>query len=142
MCRPPTPCAEVVDWRAYAATRGLTDKQQKLADKIRKREARVQNLQVWVGGWVECVCLFGGGGGGGRPPRHLQVGCSNKAAGARGRHRGQGCRHGWRPPAHPCPANQPHLPVPCPPQRECDKIRGKEQKMEELSAGQATTLVR
>ncbi len=34
-----------VDWRAYAATKGLTEKQQKLADKIRKREARIQNLQ-------------------------------------------------------------------------------------------------
>ncbi len=34
-----------VDWRAYAATKGLTEKQQKLVDKIRKREARVQNLQ-------------------------------------------------------------------------------------------------
>jgi hypothetical protein len=36
---------EDVDWRAYAATRGLSEKQQKLADKIRKREARVQHLQ-------------------------------------------------------------------------------------------------
>lgn len=40
-------CAAVedIDWRAYAATKGLTDKQQKIADKIRKREARVQHLQ-------------------------------------------------------------------------------------------------
>lgn len=34
-----------MDWRAYAQVKGLTEKQQKLADKIRKREARVQHLQ-------------------------------------------------------------------------------------------------
>ncbi|PRW44332.1 Kanadaptin isoform B [Chlorella sorokiniana] len=60
-----------VDWRAYAATKGLSEKQQKIADKIRKREARVQHLQ-----------------------------------------------------------------------REIDKIKAKEKEMEELSAGQASTLVR
>lgn len=36
---------EDIDWRAYASTRGLTDKQQKLTEKIRKREARMQHLQ-------------------------------------------------------------------------------------------------
>jgi hypothetical protein len=50
LCCPSPPfflCLSVedVDWRAYAATRGLSEKQQKLADKIRKREARVQHLQ-------------------------------------------------------------------------------------------------
>lgn len=34
-----------VDWRAYVQSHSLTDKQQKLADKIRKREARSTNLQ-------------------------------------------------------------------------------------------------
>eukprot|EP00887_Chlorella_sp_A99_P004998 scaffold4.g4998.t1 len=62
---------EVVDWRAYAATRGLTEKQQKLAEKIKKRELRAQHLQ-----------------------------------------------------------------------RENEKIRGKEKSMEDLTAGQASTLVR
>ncbi|GAB4814362.1 hypothetical protein N2152v2_001408 [Parachlorella kessleri] len=60
-----------VDWRAYAATKGLTEKQQKVADKIRKREARIQSLQ-----------------------------------------------------------------------REIDKIKSKQVAMEELTAGQASTLVR
>jgi hypothetical protein len=36
---------EEVDWRAYAATRGLSEKQQKVADKVRKREARIMHLQ-------------------------------------------------------------------------------------------------
>lgn len=61
----------IIDWRAHAATKGLTEKQQKIADKIRKRELRIQNLQ-----------------------------------------------------------------------KECDRIRTKERAMEELSAGQASTLVR
>ena len=64
LSHPSHPVVEVVDWRAYAATRGLTDKQSKLAEKIRKRELRVQNLQresekirskqqaMEVGGWV------------------------------------------------------------------------------------------
>jgi hypothetical protein len=34
-----------VDWRAYAAAQSLTDKQAKLAQKVRKREARIGNLQ-------------------------------------------------------------------------------------------------
>jgi pSer/pThr/pTyr-binding forkhead associated (FHA) protein len=34
-----------IDWREHAANKGLTDKQQKIADKIRKREARILNLQ-------------------------------------------------------------------------------------------------
>ena len=34
-----------VDWRAYVQSHSLTDKQQKLADKICKREARITNLQ-------------------------------------------------------------------------------------------------
>jgi len=33
-----------VDWRAYALSNSLSDKQQKLADKIRKRESRIQHL--------------------------------------------------------------------------------------------------
>ena len=37
--------ADDIDWRHHAATKGLSEKQQKLADKIRKREARVGNLQ-------------------------------------------------------------------------------------------------
>lgn len=37
--------AASLDWRSYAATRGLSDKQQKLADRVRKREAKVQSLQ-------------------------------------------------------------------------------------------------
>jgi hypothetical protein len=60
-----------VDWRAYAATRGLTDRQQKLADRVRKLEARVGNLS-----------------------------------------------------------------------REAERIRAKQTRMEELSAGQASTLAR
>jgi len=39
-------CWRQADWRAYAATHGLTDKQQKLATKIRKRELRMTNLQT------------------------------------------------------------------------------------------------
>lgn len=35
-----------MDWRAYAETHGLTDKQQKLATKVRRREARIANLQT------------------------------------------------------------------------------------------------
>jgi len=34
-----------VDWREHASNKGLTEKQQKFADKIRKREARIMNLQ-------------------------------------------------------------------------------------------------
>lgn len=34
-----------INWRVYAETHRLSEKQQKLADKIRKREARIQNLQ-------------------------------------------------------------------------------------------------
>ena len=37
-----------VDWRAYSQTHTLTDKQQKLAEKIRKRENRVGALQKEV----------------------------------------------------------------------------------------------
>lgn len=32
------------DWRAYADTHGLSDKQQKLADKVRRLQNRVANL--------------------------------------------------------------------------------------------------
>ncbi|CAL8465521.1 g5057 [Coccomyxa elongata] len=35
----------VVDWRIYMQSHSLTEKQQKIADKIRKREARITNLQ-------------------------------------------------------------------------------------------------
>ena len=42
---PVLPPGEEVDWRAYAAAKGLTEKQQKLADKIRKRENQIQRLQ-------------------------------------------------------------------------------------------------
>ncbi|KAK9833306.1 hypothetical protein WJX81_005069 [Elliptochloris bilobata] len=38
--------ASKVDWRAYSDTHGLTDKQQKLATKVRKRELRISNLQT------------------------------------------------------------------------------------------------
>ena len=34
-----------IDWRAYSANRGLSEKQQKIADKIRKRELRIVHLQ-------------------------------------------------------------------------------------------------
>ena len=34
-----------VDWRAYSQTHSLTDKQQKLAEKVRKRENRIAALQ-------------------------------------------------------------------------------------------------
>ena len=37
-----------VDWRAYSQTHTLTDKQQKLAEKIRKRENRIGALQKEV----------------------------------------------------------------------------------------------
>ena len=37
--------AGAVDWRAYAESHALTDKQAKLAQKLRRREARMQNLQ-------------------------------------------------------------------------------------------------
>ena len=33
-----------VDWRAYMTTHSLTEKQQKLADKIRRLENRIRNL--------------------------------------------------------------------------------------------------
>ncbi len=36
--------AAAVDWRAYAESHALTDKQAKLAAKLRKREARIANL--------------------------------------------------------------------------------------------------
>lgn len=57
---PPSPAprsaVEDVDWRAYAATKGLSEKQGKLAEKLRKREARVTHLQreidkIKVCGW-------------------------------------------------------------------------------------------
>ena len=35
-----------MDWRAYQDTHGLTEKQQKLATKVRKRELRISNLQT------------------------------------------------------------------------------------------------
>ena len=35
-----------MDWRAYQETHGLTEKQQKLATKVRKRELRIANLQT------------------------------------------------------------------------------------------------
>ncbi|KAK9810824.1 hypothetical protein WJX73_010298 [Symbiochloris irregularis] len=35
----------VLDWRTYASSHGLTDKQQKLADKVRRCENRLANLQ-------------------------------------------------------------------------------------------------
>jgi len=34
-----------IDWRSHAATHGLTEKQQKIADKIRKRHLRMEHLQ-------------------------------------------------------------------------------------------------
>jgi hypothetical protein len=34
-----------IDWREHASKKGLSDKQQKFADKIRKREARIMHLQ-------------------------------------------------------------------------------------------------
>jgi pSer/pThr/pTyr-binding forkhead associated (FHA) protein len=34
-----------IDWREHASNKGLTDKQQKIVDKIRKREARIMHLQ-------------------------------------------------------------------------------------------------
>ena len=37
-----------VDWRAYSQTHTLSDKQQKLAEKIRKRENRIVALQKEV----------------------------------------------------------------------------------------------
>lgn len=37
---------EALDWRAHAANRGLSDKQQKLATKIRKLELRCATLQT------------------------------------------------------------------------------------------------
>ena len=36
--------APSVDWRAYSSTHSLTEKQQKLADKIRRLENRIRNL--------------------------------------------------------------------------------------------------
>ncbi len=36
--------AAAADWRAYADTQGLSDKQQKMADKIRRLSNRVANL--------------------------------------------------------------------------------------------------
>ncbi|KAK9805589.1 hypothetical protein WJX72_006586 [[Myrmecia] bisecta] len=38
--------APQVDWRAYSSTHGLSEKQTKLADKIRKWENRIRNLQT------------------------------------------------------------------------------------------------
>ena len=37
-----------MDWRAYAQTHTLSDKQSKLADKTRKRENRIAALQKEV----------------------------------------------------------------------------------------------
>ena len=36
--------AAQVDWRAYCQTQTLTEKQQKLADKLRRLERKIQNL--------------------------------------------------------------------------------------------------
>ena len=38
------PCA--VDWRLYSQSHTLTDKQQKLADKIRRQELKIHNLRT------------------------------------------------------------------------------------------------
>ena len=35
-----------VDWRLYSQTHSLTDKQQKLADKIRRQELKIHNLRT------------------------------------------------------------------------------------------------
>ena len=35
-----------VDWRLYTQTHSLTDKQQKLADKIRRQEQKIHNLNT------------------------------------------------------------------------------------------------
>lgn len=35
-----------VDWRLYSQSHQLTDKQQKLADKIRRQEQKIHNLQT------------------------------------------------------------------------------------------------
>ena len=35
-----------MDWRLYSQTHTLTDKQQKLADKIRRQELKIHNLQT------------------------------------------------------------------------------------------------
>lgn len=48
---------EDVDWRTYAATKGLSEKQQKVADKIRKHEVRIQNLQRENEKIKVCVCV-------------------------------------------------------------------------------------
>ena len=39
----------IVDWRAYAATTGLSERQQKLADKHRRLELKIGNLQTEIG---------------------------------------------------------------------------------------------
>jgi hypothetical protein len=38
--------AAAVDWRAYSQSHALTDKQQRLAQKIRKHENRIAALQT------------------------------------------------------------------------------------------------
>lgn len=38
--------AHAVDWRLYSQSHSLTDKQQKLADKIRRQELKIHNLQT------------------------------------------------------------------------------------------------
>ena len=35
-----------VDWRLYSQAHSLTDKQQKLADKIRRQELKIHNLRT------------------------------------------------------------------------------------------------
>jgi hypothetical protein len=109
---------EHVDWRAYAATKGLSEKQQKVADKIRKRELRVQHLQREI----EKIKV-GEGHREGRPAMVPQARSSQRTCRAGKRCMPKLCLMLWQ-----CNA--------------CARLQAKEQQMEELSSGQASVLVR
>jgi hypothetical protein len=123
---------EHVDWRAYAATKGLSEKQQKVADKIRKRELRVQHLQREI----EKIKVRAGGAGRGRPvlrPRYayLLLLCL--------RLRAESCWIQEHPRLCPPSVASTWDLTPC---NTCACLQAKEQQMEELSSGQASVLVR
>lgn len=150
----------IIDWRAHSAKHPLTDKQQKIADKIQKKTYKMGNLRK------ECEVRRGWGGrkGDGEASMHAcrqagrQAGSSATAAllpsllESAARRQNQS-RIQWSPritrSAQPClvfrrlrfchvDAPPPSTSCPLPPQ----KITAKERTEGELTAGQASTLVR
>lgn len=45
---PPFTAVDEIDWRAYAATKGLSEKQQKIADKVGRAYALRHSCAVWL----------------------------------------------------------------------------------------------